>query len=75
MSNDALRSMCDDVLLLLSTTVDNMQYVRMAAVFSLLYLAALNISATKLTIYCVADDHVMSLGGTDIKQTGIYDTN
>ncbi|KAK2156623.1 hypothetical protein NP493_1946g00003 [Ridgeia piscesae] len=26
-SNDALRSMCDDVLLLLSTTVDNMQYV------------------------------------------------
>ena len=29
-SNDALRSMCDNVLLLLSTTVDNMQCVRMS---------------------------------------------
>ena len=68
MSNDALRSMCDDVLLLLSTTVDNMQYVRLAALSLLrLYLAALNISVTKLSVYCVADDHVVSLGGTDIR--------
>ena len=56
--------MCDDVLLLLSTTVDNMQYVRMAAlVLLLLYLTALN----KLTIYCATDDLVISFGGTDIK--------